>query len=212
MATGTLYGVLKTQTNTGLDAELSTIFAAPINIISNQPVFKTETVNLRQIVSSFNVHRWELEANILPTNNSSNFLVHSVSKGYAQTIYLRMPQVYRNGLILSDVAAITVGTGGAVKGASTFLVQNNATKRIAEGEFINIGAATKVYLVISTTTDGSSITVYPALRAAINLNDNIAYGSKCSMAARYDTASQLGIKYKDGILSDPGSIRFVEVI
>ena len=70
-----LYGILKDSTNTGLDSQLQCIFNAPLSVISNQPAYVQDMMSLKRVVGSQNVQRWEIEANIQPTNDSANFLV-----------------------------------------------------------------------------------------------------------------------------------------
>ena len=159
-------------------------------------------INLKRLAGSQNVQRWEIEANVVPTNDSANFLVHSILSGYDQVVYVRMPQVY----------GITLTTGHTVDGAlaigdDTF--KTHATT-INAGEFIQFGTDTKVYLV--TVGGASSIKIAPKLLKVVADNAAIKTGGAVTMLARYDTGVKLGITYKDGVLSDPGSIRLIEAL
>jgi len=204
-------GILLSATNSGLDSEIAVEFSTPLSVISNQPVFVSEAASLKQTVTSMNVQRWEIEANLMPTNSSENALIHSVGSGYHQVMYLRMPQVYRINKNPIDVATVSLGLDN-LRGSTAIALVGNASVRVGKGEFINIGNDPKVYLVVGITTDGSAAQIRPSLRTNVNAGDLIKYGKYCTMAARYDSSSVLGIKYTDGVMSDPGSVKFIEAL
>ena len=208
------YGILKTSTNTGIDSELGTVFAAPLSVISNQPVFISDTASLKQIVTSQNVQRWEIEANTVPTNDSSLFLTHSVVNGYNNPVYVRMPQVYRFGATLLNVGYIFLTTGTIPALSSTLNIVGGGVNGIVSGDFINFSNHTKVYLITAvsyTNSTNTQITVFPPVSVAVT-STNIKFGMLTTMYARYDPSTTLGIKYVDGILSDPGSVKLIEAI
>ena len=207
-----MYGVLKSISNTGSDAELQYIFAAPLSVISNQPAVVQDTLNLRRKTSSQNVQRWEVEADILPTNGSSDFLVHSVMNGYNNIIYLRMPQVYRPaGSKLAAGHILRVGANVSANGTIISVLDNGvAAKFLQSGEFISFAGDAKVYLVVNGDT--ANIQIYPPLLSSKVVNTLITYGDSVTMQARYDNDTMLGIKYSDGILSDQGSVKFIEAL
>jgi hypothetical protein len=195
------YGILSSQINTGLDSELECVFVAPLSIISNQPAYVQDMLNLRRSASSQNVQRWEIESNIEPTNNSANALVHSVMNGYDNVFYVRMPQVYGIALTASGSVRDT-----AIVGADTISLNGAGCKK---GEFIQFTGDNKVYLVVE---GGSTIKIHPPLLRQATAGTLLITGGKVTMRARYDSDVRLGITYVDGILSDPGSIKLVEDI
>ena len=207
------YGILKSSTNTGIENELNVIFAAPLSVISNQPVFSSDTASLKQIVTSQNVQRWEIEANTVPTNDSSLFLTHSVVAGYGNYIYVRMPQVYRPTPLLTTGYAFSV-SGVVPTLTSVFNITGANVNSLVSGDFINFSNHTKVYLITNvsyTNSNTTQITIFPSLVSAAT-SSTVKYGVLTTLTARYEPSTQLGIKYVDGILSDPGSIKLIEVI
>lgn len=205
-----LYGVLKSATNTGADYELSYVFSTPLSIASNQPVFSSDTLNLRRRRSSNSAQRWEIEAAIAPTNDSPNLLIHSVLNGYSATIFVRMPQIPR--AVETPSGKTLTLNGGASKGTDTINVSGLGSSNLAEGEFIRFTGDPKVYLVTASGVNGTGVKIYPDLRVTLSNGAGIAYGAKCTMNAVYDDSAMLGIKFSDGILTDQGTIRFVEDI
>ena len=70
-----MYGVLKSSVNTGADDELASVFSTPLSINSNQPEFSSDTLSLNRVVSSQGVQRWEIEAEIMPVDNTAEHLL-----------------------------------------------------------------------------------------------------------------------------------------
>lgn len=195
------YGILKSDVNTGLDDQILCGFVAPLSIVSNQPAYVQDMMNLKRSASSQNIQRWEIEANLEPSTNSADFMVHSIDNGYSGIFFLRMPQVY--GLALTTAARTVVGVNSA--GVDTIIISDTINK----GEFIQFTGDTKVYLV---KAGGTTITVSPPLLKPTTIGQTIKTGGNITMLARYDDSVKIGITYVDGILSDPGSIKFVEAL
>ena len=205
------YGILKSVTNTGSDADLLIKFSTPLSVISNQPAFASDSMSLRRVVSGQQVQRWEIEANLSPSNDSADFLVHSVDKGYSGIVHIRMPQVFRPASQKTPVVALTASA--AAVGATTINATGFGTgQNMAKGEFISFGSSPKVYLVTISGTEGSGVGIYPPLVSAVTGGTTINIGDRVTMYARYDTNTQLGIRYSDGIMSDPGSVKFIEAL
>ena len=204
-----MYGVLKTSTNTGLDSELQYIFSAPLAIKSNQPAFISDTLSLKRKTNSQNVQRWEVEAEIMPTNDSPNFLVHSISNGYTDVFYLRIPQVF-TPVKLSQLLSLAM-TNTKVQGSSTIDLTGIGALDLT-GQFINFAGDSKVYLITSKGTAGIGIGISPSLISTIVSSTLLVTGDKVTMYARYDADTQLGITYIDGILASQGSVKFIEAL
>lgn len=210
------YGILATNTNTGVDSELQCIFSTPLSVISNQPAYVQDMMNLSRKANSQNIQRWEIEAKLYPTNNSANFLVHSVINGHDSIIYVRMPQVH--GVTTSLSASDFRVANGWAAGVSQFqtaiwdglgLIQ----AALKVGEFIKFANHSKVYLVTAISgANPNTATIFPPLKAAIVSEEVIKVSQQVTMQARYDTTVQLGIQYVDGVLSDPGSVKLIEAI
>jgi len=197
-----LYGVLKTSINTGLDSELAYVFATPLTIKSNQPSYVQDMVNLKRRASSQNIQRWEIESYIAQTNNTADFLVHSVDNGFNKVFPIRMPQPAN--LTLSSTPHATLSDHAT--GVDTIPVSGAA---MYTGEFITFANHTKVYLIIS---GGNTIKISPSLRTAVPSGTDIVAGGKVIMQAMYADDAMIGVVYQQGILTDPGSVKFVEAL
>lgn len=198
------FGVLKSSTNTGADSEILLEFAAPLSIISNEPTYVQDTNSLRRITQSQGTQRWEIETKIVPSNNSANFLVHSATSSAHTPVFIRMPQVY--GLTYT-VASRNVTTT-TTKSSNTIPVDG----ALVVGEFIKFNNHNKVYLVIDDGLISGSIKTVPSLRQDVPAGTAIKAGLQVTFRAYYDTSVHTGITYVDGVLSDPGSVRFIEAL
>jgi hypothetical protein len=204
-----MYGVLKTSTNTGLDSELQYIFSAPLAVRSNQPAFISDTLSLKRKTNSQNVQRWEIEADIMPTNDSSNFLVHSVLNGHTNVFYLRIPQVFTPTKLSQTLSLSMINT--KAQGSSTIDLTGLGALDLT-GQFINFAGDSKVYLITSKGTSGIGVGISPSLISTVTAGTLLVTGDKVTMYARYDADTQLGITYTDGVLSSQGSVKFIEAL
>jgi hypothetical protein len=196
-----LYGILRTSTNTGIDSEIQCSFVAPLSVKSNQPAYAQDSMNLRRHASSQNIQRWEIAANLHPENGTADFLTHSVVSGHDQPIYVRMPQV-TNLVTSSGIITLTADVA-----AGTNVIHTSTT--LVYGEFINIGVTNpKVYLVVSAVA--GQATVRPLIVNSEVTGAAVTVGGKVTMTALYDSDTQLGITFTDGVLSDPGSVKLIE--
>jgi len=206
-----LAGILRSSIITAsiYDNDVISAFIAPVQIISNQPSYVQDTMNLRRRASSQGVQRWEISAGLSPQNNSAFNLIHSAMNSNVTRFYIRMPQVVNldigNNKTIEQ-ASNTQLADSVGRNQSTITTQS----RLTEGEFINIGDANKVYLVVKV--DGTTSTIIPPAMMSAAAATSIKRGGNVKMYARYDSDTQLGITYTDGILSDPGVVKFIEAI
>jgi hypothetical protein len=203
---------------------LITKFVAPMSVISNQPVFVSDTISLKRQVNSQGVQRWEISTRVEPTNSSADLLVHGIINGYNSVVDIQMPQPYRSLSnkttttsipkvigIVEEVAPEEFIYNPIPAGSSILLVENN-NGTIAKGEFISFSNHDKVYLVTQNTVGNSELKIFPPLVTEVPDDTTIKYGNNVILKARYDTGTVLGMTYEDGILSDPGIIGFIEVL
>jgi hypothetical protein len=198
-----IYGILKNSTNTGLDSEIASVFIVPLRVTSNQPDYVQDAINLKRKASSQNVQRWEIEASIAQVLGDPTMLVHGVLNGHHQVFPIRMPQV---ALLKTTTNTVTLAAD-IVAGCTTLNIVG--ADSLVAGEFFNLGSDPKVYLVTDGGSGGAGVMFEPRLRKNALAGTAFTLGA-VTMQARYDTNTQLGILYNDGILSDPGSITFVE--
>lgn len=196
-----LYGILKSSVNTGTDSEILIPFVAPLQVRSNRPSFGGDSLNLRRSSVSLPVQRWELEVNLMPSNNNADYLVHTAKYDTTLSFEVRMPQVY--GLTLTTVAPTIPSIYAA--GSSQITLSSS----LAAGEFIKFSNHNKVYLVTDGGTNGVNIKIMPPLQKQIGTGDTVIV-NVITAKMFYDKDVQQGITFIDGILSDPGSVKLVE--
>jgi hypothetical protein len=167
-------------------------------------------------VASQKVQRWEIETSIAPTNDSASFFVNNIRAGFVEKMYVRMPQVpgikrLRGGIDdLENISIATVGTASA--GATLVNVTGLGNDTFGAGEFIKFDSDSKIYVVTDPGIGGVGVQIHPPLRTTVYPSTKIWYGSKVTMTARYDTDVALGIRFSDGILLDPGTVKLVEAL
>jgi hypothetical protein len=194
-----MYGILE-------DGVVIGVFAAPLTIRSNQPVFSSDLLSLKRQIRKREAQRWEIQTNIEPLSRDANDLfVHIVSKGVTEEVKIRTPQ--NSGVISKRTSKSTpIATG--VAGASSVTVINN-TGLIPKGTFIKFNNHNKVYMTLSNLTGNGTLNLYPTLRA--NVTDVIfKHRDDVEMTCYYDLDTVVGMAYTDGILMDLGSIKLVE--
>lgn len=188
-----------------------TRFVTPMSILSNRPVFVMDTLSLRRQTVSQGVQRWELKTNVEPSNNSADLLVHSVVNGHDTVVDIQMPQVYRPRNGTTSSSAILTSAVVHNKGSLFVnIVNNNGV--VLKGEFIQFANHDKVYMVTESRAGNGSLSIFPALLQNVPVSTGLFYGDDVVLKARYDTDSIQGITYTDGVLSDQGSITFIEAI
>jgi alpha-amylase/alpha-mannosidase (GH57 family) len=187
-------------------------FVAPMTIKSNQPVFSMDTLSLKRQTTSQKAQRWEITTNLEPSNTSIDYFMSSVLNGFDHTITIQMPQLLQTKARTSTIRGDLIITANAVKGQTTVQAGNGvATGNIYRGEFIKFGNDDKVYLVKQDFIGGvGNLEIYPPLRKNTPNGTSVLYRDNVLMHCLYDTTTVLGITYKDGILSDPGSITLIE--
>lgn len=219
-----MYGILSSSINTGSVAELAAVFMAPLSISSNVPGFALDTINLKRRASSSQNQRWEIEAAIQPTNDSTSFMVHNLTHGFHKTFFVRMPQPYIRGhgaggisrktpvgcpMSLQPVLALATGYSA---GTSVIDINGLGNYNMLAGEFITFVGDPKVYMVTDPGVKGVGVGIYPSLRKAKSENTEVVYGDRVTMRAYYDNDNTFGIRYSDGVLTDPGTYKIVEAL
>ena len=90
--------------------------------------------------------------------------------------------------------------------------KSNYGNYLCKNEFIKFANHDKVDLVTETVVGDDTMRVYPRLVQDVPNNTVIAYADNVVFKARYDTSSMIGITYVDGVLSDPGTLVFIEAL
>lgn len=196
-----LAGILKSNTNTGSDAELDAAFVAPVSITSNTVATVSDTKSLKRYVSSQVAQRWEIEAGLLERDKHATMAAMFFS-GITKKMYLRVPQPYRadNDYGIGNVTAT------ATKGADTVKIGGT----LYPGTFIQFSNHSKVYMVVSK--NNSDVTITPRLVADVSVG-TVKTGKLVTMPVWLDTTNaSLTFKFEDGIRRETGSYKFVEAL
>lgn len=201
-----IYGVLLSSTNTGLDSELSCVFATPLSIVNNAPEAISETLNLKRVGSGQGVQRWEIQATIGSLEDATELFMTTILAGRSKKIYIRMPQLYRKINTPSGLNPVTSGNHG---GGLTH-INVSGFDAVRSGEFIQFANHSKVYAVVGI--DQGVLEVYPGLTAYVPSGTAIKYGAKVTMHAKLNDDTVTGIKYENGILAEPGQYTFLEAL
>jgi hypothetical protein len=185
-------------------------FVAPTKVISNKPVYVSDTLSLKRATFSRTAQRWEIESNLEPLVASANELfVSLVTKGLTETVVVLMPQNYGASIKRTATTALT-GTQATASSSSIAVTGNTGTGFIPKGTFIKFSDSThtKVYMTTSDLTGNGSVSIYPRLLKAVA--GTFSYKDDVYMDCLYDTSVVIGMVYTDGILMDTGSIKLVE--
>ena len=186
-------------------------FTAPLSLVSNQPVFQSDTLSLKRFVVKRSAQRWELETGVEPLIiGAGDLMVSLVTKAYDTPVTIVTPQNY--GVKKARTNTLTPTASGAFNANSVSI--SGANGRIPAGTFVKFSTHSKVYM---TTTEfngdftSGTIGVYPRLRAAVTstamqCNDDVL------MTCYYDTDVVQGMQFSDGILMNGGTIKFVEKV
>jgi hypothetical protein len=181
-------------------------FVAPIKVISNKPVFVSDTLSLKRATFSRTAQRWEIETNLEPlVETAHDLFVNLVTKGYSETITILMPQNY--GVILKRTSTATPTATQAVAGSSSVVVTNNSGL-IPKGTFIKFAEHSKIYMTTNDLSGNGTLGIYPALKTATS--GIFKHRDDVLMSCLYDTTTVVGMAYTDGILMDIGSVKLVE--
>lgn len=203
------YGILNSSTNTGIDSELAAVFSAPISISSNQPAFGADTLSLKRSSASTGAQRWEISAMLMPSTDGVDIFTNMLTSGYGEFMYVRMPQLYRNGAQMPTGLSLTVA--GAPQGSDTVNI-SGAGSNLLKGEFIKFASHAKVYMIIDKGVNGVGVKISPRLIAPVTVGTVVNYGGKVTMRCKYEFNTVLGLQFNDGILSSPGQVKVVEAL
>jgi len=192
---------------------------APITFSSNEPVFVSESISLKQNRVSQGAQRWELSFQVQNNSSSADLLIGTVDE-IDNAATMIMPQ-------LKDVAdeanALGVVASNASYSAGTTSIQIRVSSvtsgKIPKGSFVKWSNHSKVYLLkeeldIEAIGAGNTQTVdfYPALKADINSSTFLQWGNSCVITYYRDVSDVAGITYQDGVMYNAGTISLVEAL
>jgi hypothetical protein len=195
------------------DGKVIAKFVAPMTVRSNQPIFVSDTLSLRRLVSKRSAQRWEIQTLLEPLTHTANELfVSLVSKGSSEIVNVLMPQnigVIRARKIPATVSNVTVS--GALN-ATQFTVSGVPASGffMPKGCFIRFSNHSKIYMTTTDVVTSGSVGIYPPLKLAVGSGVSIFAGDDVIGSFRYDTDVVKGMAFTDGILMDVGTVNLVE--
>lgn len=199
-----MYGILNDQ------GTLLARFTVPMSVKSNQPVFVSDALSLKRYISKSTAQRWEIETNVEPlASNAQDLMVNLVTKGYSESVLIRVPQNYGAKQKLTSNNATVTATGSS--GSSQVTIANSVGL-IPSGTFVKFGAYNKLYLTTSNLQGNGTLNIFPSLRNTIAAGTTIYFRDDVLINFRYDTDTAIGMSYSDGILMDIGTIKLIEVL
>lgn len=190
---------------------------APLKIESNEPIFVTDSISLKQQRASQGAQRWELEFTVMTRDVEEDLFVSSIV--YAnQARTMVMPQLLSVDNKTTCSVAGTVSATATVASSTVSITFSEIGTTIPKGSFIKFSNHPKLYLVTSeVTTTGSPVVVsiFPVLREEVTSGVTVNHpGSPTKPMFTYyqSTDNVRGIIYEDGVLVNPGTIKLLEAL
>jgi hypothetical protein len=128
--------------------------------------------------------------------------------GHNGKFLIQMPQPYRGN---KQKTTLNVKTAISLNGGTKTIPVYGAGIAVS-GDFIKFANHDKVYVLMSNGTNPSSLEIHPALTKFVPANTAVVIDTGVTMLAMYDSSQILGLQYTDGILTDPGQIKFIEAL
>jgi hypothetical protein len=190
-------------------------FIAPMRVISNKPIFVSDTLSLKRTTFSRSAQRWEIETALAPlVDNANDLFVNLVTKGKSETLTVLMPQNYA---VTKKRTSTSTPTATAIAGASStsgIISTSDVTVSanvglIPKGSFIKFANHNKVYMTVSNITGTGILTIFPTLQTTVS-STVFAFKDDVILRGVYDTDAIIGMVYTDGIMMDMGTVKIVE--
>jgi len=205
---------------------------APFQIISNHPIYDSDTISLKKQRGDQGHQRWELSFNLLANDNMADLLVSSTqipSSAAASTMI--MPQLKEvedlntiaisvsytwttNNTVYSKPAVHLPATANSA--SVTIFNSSGITGTLKKGNFIKFSNHDKVYLVtadaVFSGNTNVSLGIYPKLRKPVTAGSTLEIGSNVLLSYYRDISNIQGIVFTDGILSNVGTVDLKEAL
>lgn len=191
---------------------------APVEILSNQPGFQSETIALRTQTVGVTAQRWELRFKVDHEDPAAHFTQRIPNRFATKTMV--MPQFYqRRGQPTNALTGtVTVGTNTAA-GQSTVPIRRTSGTAglLSRGRFVKFSNHNKVYLITANVTlpnDGNvNLSIFPALTEAVTTSHQLMHLDNDVTITAYESIDNInGLVYTDGILTDNGPIHLIEAL
>jgi len=199
---------------------------APLTIESNQPIFVSDTVSLKQIRTAMNAQRWEVSFDTATNDNAVELLIASCD-GQANVNTMIMPQLkevddaYTADSDLGSTDGPVLFSNGTHSAGDTTVTLNRlqGVGFLPKGSFIKFANHNKVYLLKTdvdldsmSLSDTVDVDLYPTLRVAVPDSVQMKVGEECVITYFPSIDNAKGITYQDGILASPGTTTIIEAL
>jgi len=189
---------------------------APFSIISNKPVFASDTVSLKHIRSAQTSQRWEISFNTVNSGTAADALLNLLTDmDQASTMIIpQLPEVDSSSTATGTATVlINSSTGNSVLELDTSL----ASGFLPKGSFISFESHSKVYLLqndldFDNELDTVIASIYPNLTVETSSGSVVNYGANCSLHYYRDINSTQGITFSDGVLANQGTVTLIEAL
>jgi hypothetical protein len=208
-----MYGILSKHELSDSDANLVGVFITPLELSSDEPLQRADTLNYKRVLTMQRAHRWRLVAEIAPSLTGRLFgvLLKSLQD---RSLYVRTPQPVNSKAFNSYVIGGWLGnfepwnchTGGLYLTAPT----------LKPGDFFTFydTPGAKVYTVISNS--GGVVHFWPPMMEQVadagSAPTNIYSGNHCIMRVSLSQGTLPALILSDGILSTYPSLELTEVV
>jgi len=188
---------------------------APFSIISNSPVYESDTVSLKKLRSSQGHQRWELSFECIANDNLADLFIDSI-KDLDTADSMIMPQFkeVEDLCTLSGTATVTSTT--AVNASSVTITNTSINGVLKKGSFVKFSNHSKVYTLTAdlnmSLSGNQSVLIFPKLVKEVPANSTMNYGSNCVISYFKEITDLKGMSFADGILADMGSINLTEAL
>lgn len=190
---------------------------APVEILSNQPGFQSETIALNTQTVGISAQRWELRFKVQATDPSAYFRQKVSDKFGTKTMV--MPQIFHANNEPGHTVTGTVTCTAEAVGQTAITVTAPAAQNgntIAAGRFIKFSNNDKLYITTSSATFSSgsaTFNIFPGLVEATTTSHTLTYLEDSVMLTAYESIENInGITFTDGVLTDSGTIHLIEAL
>jgi len=189
---------------------------APLQITSNEPVYSTDSVSLKQLRASQGAQRWEISFNVLTNNNAADLLLGSIDEidSSRSMVMPQLKEVSDRNTLVTDISSVAAAASGGNSLVTVLKTGNSGL--LPRGSFVKFSNHDKVYIVkqdVNFSGTGTvSVSIYPALTVALTTSHSLVMRDAVDFTYYRSVDDITGITYSDGILADPGRITLIEAL
>jgi len=188
----------------------------PFTIYSNEPHFDTETVSLRILRVSQGHQRWELNFTTVNTSEDEADAMLGAITGLSTPETMIMPQLPSVAAANTIEGLPILESSGVAGDTSAVITGTSCSGILPKGTFFKFAEHSKIYVLTAeldmSGSENKVMSFYPGLRAAISAAGSVQLGDLAVLRFYRDINNVQGIQFRDGVLSDAGSITLKEAL